>query len=214
MTYHGQWAAEGQNVAPGSPGYFDAFSRPWQPVLAYPAAPASTIGRKVGTALATLRELRKRETPKQIGPPRKPRTRREGELSLTEFASRVCLGPRELRKRLLAVGLLQTEIEVRDRGGRSAKYLHTARLTEAAVRGGLGRRLEPRSGPPYDVLTPKGLELATALLREEVRKPNRRREVREEVRQLLERGKSQAEISRLTGLSKQRVHYVAKRAVA
>jgi hypothetical protein len=95
---------------------------------------------------------------------------------LTELAAHVGLGPRKVRERLLAVGLLQIEIEDRDRGEAPPKYLHTARLTAAAVKGGLGRRLEPRSGPPYDVLTPKGQAWAAAQLRhgQEERKPRLR----------------------------------------
>jgi hypothetical protein len=183
-----------------------------EPAPPYPAIPSSAVGRKVADVLATLRELRKGVPPKQIRPPRKARQRRVGELSLTEFGAHIGLGPRKLRKRLLSVGLLQTEIEIRDRGGVAPEYQHTARLTAAAVKAGLGRRLEPRIGSAYDVLTRKGQEWAADRLRcrGEERKPNPRRDVREGVRQLLRQGKTQAEISRIMGLSKQRIHYLAK----
>ncbi len=166
--------------------------------------------------LERLREGRKGSPTRQVNAPRKARTRREGELSLTEFGAHIGVGPRELRKKLLSLGLLQTEIAVRDRGAAPPKYLHTARLTSEAVRGGLGRRLEPRSGLPYDVLTTKGQEWVADRLHNRAtgRKPNRRHEVRDEVRRLLEQRKSRAEISRMMGLSKQLVSYHAKKLAA
>jgi len=189
-----------------------------EPAAPYPATPASPIGRKVADVLATLRELRKGSIPRQVRPPRKARTRREGELSLTEFGAHVGLGPRELRRKLLAVGLLQTEIEARDRGGVAPEYQHTARLAAEAVKGGLGRRLEPRSGSAYDVLTPKGQEWAAEHLRREEENAetpwSRRHGVREEVRRYLGQGKSQAEISRLTGFSRALVSYHARKLAA
>lgn len=131
-------------------------SRPWGPAPAYPAVPASVVGRKVAGVLAALREQREGSARKQVAEPRKSRKRREGELSLTEFAAYVGLGPRTLRRKLLALGLLQVETEVRDRRDAAPKLLHTARLTVAAGENGMGRRLESRSGLSYDVLTPRG----------------------------------------------------------
>lgn len=64
-------------------------------------------------------------------------------------------------------------------------------------------------GPPfYDVLTTKGQEWVADRLHNRAtgRKPNRRHEVREEVRRLLEQRKSRAEISRMMGLSNSLCH--------
>jgi hypothetical protein len=109
---------------------------------------------------------------------------------------------------------LQPEIEVRGGWqGEIPEYLHTRRLTSEAVKSGLGRRLEPHGGSPYDVLTRKGQQWADAALNKEEGTPTTiispRRAVKETVRGFLEKGKTQAEIVRETGLSRQLVsHHV------
>lgn len=200
---------------PGTLGWFTAFSHPYEPAPPPPDAPLSPLGRQIADMLSQLREARRGSPMRQVSPPRKPRNRRRGEASISEFASAVGLGPRQMRKALHDMGLLQTEIEVRERGGEAPEYLHTSRLTPETVENGLGRRLEPRSGAPYDVLTPKGREWVSARLRlTDARKATARHGVRETVRGLLERGKTQAEIARLTGLSRQLVSHHARRLAA
>jgi hypothetical protein len=140
---------------------------------------------------------------------RKIRKRREGDLTVTEYGATKDLGPRQVRNALKASGILQEEIEVRDRGtGTPPKYLHTLRLTPDAVKEGLGRRIEPYSGPAYDVLTPKGqLRVSDQLNRKAAPKGNRRHVVRDRVRGLVAEGRTQAEIVRETGLSQQLVSH-------
>lgn len=176
-----------------------------------PAKPVSAVGKKVADVLAKLRRDCAGSPMRQASEPRKPRKRREGDLTITEYGATKGLGPRQVRDALKTLGILQEEIEVRDRGTETPpRYLHTLRLTPDAVDEGLGRRLEPYSGAAYDVLTLKGRRRLDQMV---VRKGNRRHLVRDRVRDLVARGKTQAEIVRETGLSKQLVsHHMRKAA--
>lgn len=216
MTFHDQWAAAGRDATPGSYSWYLAFSRPYEPAPPPPVAPSTAIGRTIADMLAKLREDRKGAPMRQASPPRKQRTRRAGEMTISECAKLVGLGPRQFRKAALAVGLLQTEIVVREKENGSPEYLHTMRLAPDAVERGLGRRLEPRTGTPYDVLTPKGQEWAVARFGKvaEEKARNVRHVARDAVRRFLDQGKTQAEIARLTGLSRQLVSHHARKLAA
>lgn len=187
----------------------------WQPAPP-PPKPASAVGIKVAELLAKLREERRGSPMRQAAPPRKFRRRRKGEVSITEYGAAKGLGPRRARKVLREIGLLQIEIEVRDHGDIAAEYLHTVRLTPEAVRHGLGRRLEPRGGSAYDVLTTKGQKWADArLVQPSARKATSpRHAARETIRGLLVQGKTQSEIARLTGLSRQLVSHHTRKLAA
>ena len=215
MNHHAQWEAAGRNVSPGSLAWHHAFSHTWEPAPPPPDTPTSPIGRAVSATLADLRERRKGSPMRQARAPRKPRKRRGGELTISEYAAIHGIGPRQLRKRLLDIGILQTEIEIRSRGDSPPEYLHTARLTPHAVERSLGRRLEPRSGTPYDVLTRDGQEwVASRLHGNEEPKVSARHAARETIRGFLCEGKTQAEIARITGLSRQLVSHHARKFAA
>lgn len=211
MSYHAQWAA-GIDVTPGTRAWNYAFSRPYEPAPPHPQKPVSVVGGEVAGVLAKLRQHREGSPTRQASAPRKHRKRREGDRAITEYGATKGLGPRQVRSFLETLGVLQEEIEVRDRGdGTPPKYLHTLRLTPEAVSDGLGRRLEPYRGPSYDVLTPKG---QMQLDRKVAPKGNRRQIVGDRVRVLMAEGKTQAEIVRLTGQSKQLVSHHAKKLAA
>jgi hypothetical protein len=70
-------------------------------------------------------------------------------VTVTELGQRYNKGPNEIRSILHHMGLLRGE-------GRHRRY----RLAPFAVEAGLGKRHEnPRSGHPFDVLSPKGQQL-------------------------------------------------------
>lgn len=198
------------NVQPGRNEWFRAFTTPFEPAPPPASFPTSAVGRKVADMLAKLRQERKGSPMRQVSPPRKSRTRRRGELTITEFAEEVGIGPRRVRLTLLRMGILQTEIEVREQRNGLPDYQRAARLSPKAVECRFGRRIEPKDGRAYDVLTPKGQDYLTDRLRGEVeRKVSPRHAVRETIRKHLQRGMTQAEIVRLTGLSRQLVsHHV------
>lgn len=183
----------------------------FQPAPPPPDTFLSPVGQQIIAVLERLREQRKGDVPRQHRPVRKARRRRKGEVSLTEFANSQEIGPRQLRREMLRMGLLQREIVARDRGEGPPLYLHTHRLTPDAEANGLGRRLEPSRGVQYDVLTPKGQQWVAERLRDGERKANPRHAVRETVRSHLREGRSQAEIARLTGLSRQLVSHHARK---
>jgi hypothetical protein len=139
--------------------------------------------------------------------------RRDGDLTITEYGATKGLGSRHVRDALKTLGVLQEEIEVRevpmisDPSRRKPEYRHVLRLTREAVRDGLGRRIEPHGkGFPFDVLTPKGqLYVTERLDQKAARKSNKRHLVRDRVWALAATGKTQAEIVRETGRSKQLV---------
>ncbi|MDR7028021.1 hypothetical protein [Rhizobium rosettiformans] len=136
-------------------------------------------------------------------------------MTLTEYGTKIGLGPRQVRKKLSDMGILQTEIEVRERTSRGPEIRHISRLTPSAIKEGLGRRLEPRSGPAYDVLTRKGQQWADErLCRQEGQKSNQRHLVRDRVCLLLGQGMKQSEISRIMGISRQAISRHAKRLAA
>lgn len=161
--------------------------------------------------LEALNAARKGSPRKQIGEPRKARNRKRGELSLTEFGQTLNITSRRIRRRLRDIGFLQLEIVARDRGTDPPKYLRTSRITERVVRTGMGRRIEPRRGYPYDVITPKGQEWLITQLQPKIKPRNNvRHEVRDIVHQHLKSGLSQSQVVRLTGASRALVSYHAK----
>ncbi len=201
-----------EEAANGLPFPTHQFTTAWEPAPPPAAIPRTPIGRQVAAVLARLREEREGETPRQASAPRKARSRRPGELTISEYAATLGKGPRQLRKLLGAIGLLHTEIEVRDTGRQPPKFYHTARLTPAAVATGLGRRLEASNGTKYDVLTPNGqLWVASKLSETAAPRANSRHAVRETVWRLVQEGHPQADIARLTGLSRQLVSHHARR---
>ncbi|TCV55150.1 hypothetical protein EDB97_101242 [Agrobacterium tumefaciens] len=189
--------------------------RPFEPAPPPPPTFTSPVGQQVMAVLAKLREERKGSRPKQVRSRRKERTKREDEICITEFGKTFGMGAIIIRNALHRMGLLQREIVVRERGREHPLRLDTSRLTPDAVKQGLGRRLEPRSGFPYDVLTPKGQQwVADRMEQTECRKVSPRHAIRETVRAHLEQGKSQAEIVRLTGITRQLVSHHARKLAA
>jgi hypothetical protein len=183
----------------------------YEPAPPLPAEPVSAVGKKIADALGRLRWMKAGSPMRQSSAPRKHRTRRDGDVTITEYGATKGLGPRRVRDALKTLGVLQEEIEVRevpmlsDPSRTKPEYRHVLRLTLEFVRDGLGRRLEPHGGGvPFDVLTPKGRKY---LDQKVARKGNRRHLVRDHVRGLVTEGKTQAEIVRLTGLSKQLVSH-------
>lgn len=193
-----------------------------EPAPPYPERFLSTIGQQVTTLLETLRKQREGDPVKQAAAPRKVRTKRQGDLSLSEFAKQHGIGPRQIRKMLHGLGILQIEIEAYEREASPPLYLRKARLTNNAVEKGIGRRITPYAGRPFDVLTPKGQLWVSKRLDErhieqrriEANKISPRHVTRERVRGLIGEGRSQIEIVRLTGIPKQTVsrHFRALKA--
>ena len=139
-----------------------------------------------------------------------------GWMSITEYGKAKGIGPRKARKIMQGLDLLQEEIEVRmvsmivDPAQTKPKYMTTLRLAAWAVEAGFGRRIEPRHGHRFDMLSPDGVAWLDARWpKEEAREPTRRgrptSNLREQVAALMADGKSQIEIARMLGKSKQSV---------
>jgi hypothetical protein len=118
---------------------------------------------------------------------------------------------------MLSLDLLREEIEVRmvpmivDPAQTKPKYMTTLRLAAWAVEAGVGRRIEPRHGHLFDMLSPDGVEwLEARWPKEQAREPKRRgrptSNLREQIAALMADGKSQTEIARMLGKSKQSVY--------
>ncbi len=207
--YHEQWAAAGRAVLPGSVAWYRAHVHPWEPVQPISWPPKTPIGRAVSSRLSKLRAERDGSPKRQAARPRQARKRRDGEITVSELARATGFGPRQFRKRLEAAGFLQVETEARETQCGAPVYHRTLRLSRDAVSRGLGRRLETQQGTAYDVITRKGAEVMLAAISgtEEPIKANRRHAKRETIRELRGWGKSQAEIVRLTGFSRQLVSH-------
>lgn len=144
----------------------------------------------------------------------------QGWMSISEYAKSKGTGPRKARKVMEGVELLRPEIECRaipcitDPRELKPAYRHTLRLALWAVQAGFGKRITPRNGPAFDMLSPDGVEWLDARWPAEEVKPadgkSRRGRptsgLRDQVKALMAEGRSQAEIARLLGKSKQSVY--------
>jgi hypothetical protein len=145
-------------------------------------------------------------------------------MSITGYGKTKGIGPRKTRKIMRDLGLLQEEIEVRmtpgivDPAQTKPKYMTTLRLTAWAIEAGFGRRVQlgspyllpKRVRCPFDMLSLDGVAWLDARWpQEEAREPKRRgrptSNLREQVAALMVDGKSQTEIARMLGKSKQSV---------
>lgn len=139
-------------------------------------------------------------------------------MTISEYGRTKGLGPRQVRTLLTEIGLLHREIEVRmvpmilDPSQSKPDYRTTLRLPTEAAQAGLGRRMRAaNAGTEFDVLSPQGQRWADERwpVVEPVTGP--RDTVREEVRSLLRQGKTQTEIARIIGKSRQLVsHHVGR----
>lgn len=210
--FHESWRAAGKDVSVGSRSWYRAFLAPWEPAPPPPQAPQSIVGKQVAAMLARLRERRAGSPVRQVSSPRKARKRRKGEVTISEYGSARNLGPRQVRRAMHELGLLQIEIEARQNEFGLPEYRETLRLTPEAVGKGLGRRISPVNGPEYDVLTPRGQQWADR--RQKPSPVSSRHITRETIRGHLDQGRTQAEIVRLTGLSRQIVSHHARKLAA
>ncbi|WP_181171608.1 helix-turn-helix domain-containing protein [Mesorhizobium sp. B2-4-10] len=154
-------------------------------------------------------------------------------LVISAYAQSKSMGPRRARDVMRNLHLLQPEIEVRLipclvasaesdgdwLGGTKPDYRTTVRLATWAIQAGFGRRMKSKAGIEFDVLSPDGVAWLDARWPKPVVEPKAKRgrpsTLREEVRRLLEQGKTQAEIARLLGKSRQIVsHHVKALAAA
>ncbi|MGY3328916.1 hypothetical protein ACVILI_001933 [Mesorhizobium sp. USDA 4775] len=149
-------------------------------------------------------------------------------LVITAYAQSKGMGPRKAREVMVGLHLLQPEIEVRlvpcmgasDEsdgdwlGDTKPDYRTTVRLATWAVQAGFGRRMKSRAGIEFDVLSPDGVAWLDARWPKPVEplgaKRGRPSTLREEVRRLLDEGKTQAEIARCLGKSRQIVSHHVK----
>jgi hypothetical protein len=78
-------------------------------------------------------------------------------VSVTEYGATKGVGSRQVRAILSHLGLLQEQLEVSKSG---TSRVARRRLTDEAVKAGLGKRNYPKKAGtyPYDVLSPKGQE--------------------------------------------------------
>ncbi|TPK39687.1 hypothetical protein [Mesorhizobium sp. B2-5-3] len=149
-------------------------------------------------------------------------------LVISAYAQSKGMGPRKARDVMLGLHLLQPEIEVRMipsvvaqgesdgdwLGDTKPDYRTTVRLATWAIQAGFGRRMKSRAGIEFDVLSPEGVAWLDARWPKPVEKPKPKRgrpsTLREDVRRLLDEGKTPAEIARLLGKSRQIVSHHAK----
>ncbi|CDX42899.1 hypothetical protein MPLDJ20_60035 [Mesorhizobium plurifarium] len=147
---------------------------------------------------------------------------------ITAYAQSKEMGPRKARDVMSSLRLLQPEIEVRLvpcmvasvesegdwLGDTKPDYRTTVRLATWAVQAGFGRRMKSREGIEFDVLSPEGIAWLDARWPMPFEKPKAKRgrptTLREEVRRLLDEGKTQAEIARSLGKSRQIVSHHVK----
>jgi hypothetical protein len=129
---------------------------------------------------------------------------------------------------MLGLHLLQPEIEVRmvpsivaqERGGcdwlgeTKPDYRTTVRLATWATQAGFGRRMKSQAGIEFDVLSPDGVAWLNAHWPKPVETKRAQRgrpsTLRDEVGRLMAEGKTQAEIVRLLGKSRQIVSHHVK----
>ncbi|SIT56313.1 hypothetical protein BQ8794_280052 [Mesorhizobium prunaredense] len=141
-------------------------------------------------------------------------------MTVSEYAKSKDTGPRKAREVMEGLGILQQEIEVRlvpllsDPRQTKPNYRTTSRLASWAVGAGFGRRMKSGAGVPYDVLSPDGMAWLNARWLKPVEKPEVKRgrpsTLRGEVQHLLAEGKTQADIARLLGKSRQIVSHHVK----
>ncbi|TPL81890.1 helix-turn-helix domain-containing protein [Mesorhizobium sp. B2-3-12] len=161
-------------------------------------------------------------------------------LTITAYGQSKGMGGRRARDVMSSLHLLQPEIEVRSApcivdpaeseggwlnkssedwlGATKPDYRTTERLATWALQAGFGRRMKSRAGIEFDVLSPDGVAWLDARWPKSVEKLKAKRgrpsTLREEVRRLLDEGKTQAEIARLLGKSRQIVSHHFKALVA
>ncbi|QDB99521.1 helix-turn-helix domain-containing protein [Mesorhizobium sp. 8] len=136
----------------------------------------------------------------------------KSDVTLTAYAKTKSVGPRKARRIMLQLGFLQPEIETRmvpmfvDPRHTRPVYRTIPRLASWAFDEGLGKRIEPRGGIPFDVLSPDGMAWLDARwpVPEVLPKGKRGRPptgLRQEVQTLMAAGRTQAEIARILGKS-------------
>ncbi|MDV2966014.1 helix-turn-helix domain-containing protein [Nitratireductor aquimarinus] len=142
-------------------------------------------------------------------------------MTVTEYAKSKGTGPRQARRIMERLGLLQPEIGFRsvpcraDLSQSKPEYRHSYRLAPWAVETGLGKRVEPRNRIAYDILSPDGITWLNvhwpsqeAVKANPVGRPVS--SVRTDIKALIAAGKSQAEIARILGKSRSTVsHHVS-----
>lgn len=142
---------------------------------------------------------------------------RGGDLTVSQLAERLGMGPRKTRATLAGIGILHEELEakmvpmVSDPMQRRPEYSSRLRLSEWAVKMRYGRRVVTGVGYDLDWITPAGLAYIEGMLSNDVTAkvpPKREPKAIEVISRLLTTDPTlrQVDIMRLTGLSKMTVH--------
>lgn len=142
---------------------------------------------------------------------------RAGDLTVSQVAERLGIGPRKARATLANLGILHEELEakmvpmVTDRGQGKPEYSSRLRLSEWAVKMRYGRRVTVGRGYDLDWITPAGLAYVDEMLaigEAHTDAPKKEPRAIEIIDRLLSSDPTlrQVDLVRLTGLSKMTVH--------
>jgi hypothetical protein len=141
---------------------------------------------------------------------------RGGDLTISQLAKRLGIGPRKARATLASFGMLHEELEakrvpmVTDQRQTRPEYSSRLRLSEWAVKMRYGRRVTAGRGYDLDWITPAGLAYVDEMLAFEAQTtaPKKQPKAIESIAQLLAGDPTirQVDLMRLTGLSKMTVH--------
>ncbi|WP_145960246.1 helix-turn-helix domain-containing protein [Rhizobium leguminosarum] len=140
---------------------------------------------------------------------------RGGDLTVSQLAERLGIGPRKARATLASFGMLHEELEakmvpmVTDQRQTRPEYSSRLRLSEWAVKMRYGRRVTAGRGYDLDWITPAGLAYVDEMLTlAQTTEPNEEPRAIEIIDRLLSGDPTlrQVDLMRLTGLSKMTVH--------
>ncbi|MBX5063188.1 hypothetical protein [Rhizobium lentis] len=142
---------------------------------------------------------------------------RGGDITLSQLAERLGMGPRKTRATLASLGILHEELEakmvpmVSDPMQKRPEYSSRLRLSEWAVKMRYGRRVVTGVGYDLDWITPAGLAYIDGMLSTDATAqtaPKKEPKAIEVIGRLLSADPTlrQVDIIRLTGLSKMTVH--------